>query len=130
ERKEAKQKEAQKAKQSKNNNASSSTKSSSSSNSSPSSSSKPAKSSGFIKPTAGGGSSEFNPSRTHPITGKVRPHNGIDIGAPQGTPVYASASGVVSTASVMNGYGNTIMVSHYVNGKSYTTLYAHLSNMS
>src|SRR5699024_11532905 len=62
--------------------------------------------------------------------GKVRPHNGIDIGAPQGTPVYASASGVVSTASVMNGYGNTIMVSHYVNGRSYTTLYAHLSNMS
>src|SRR5699024_11775280 len=62
--------------------------------------------------------------------GTVSQHYGIDIGAPQGTAVYASASGVVSTASVMNGYGNTIMVSHYVNSKSYTTLYAHLSNMS
>ena len=32
--------------------------------------------------------SNFNPRRRHPVTGLVRPHNGIDYGAPVGTPSY------------------------------------------
>jgi murein DD-endopeptidase MepM/ murein hydrolase activator NlpD len=57
-------------------------------------------------------------------------HNGIDIAAPVGTPVYASAAGevIVSQSSGWNGgYGNYIVVKH---GNGTQTLYAHLSSTS
>lgn len=54
-------------------------------------------------------------------------HNGIDIAAPTGTPVYASAAGTVITSRYYGAYGNHIMMKHTVNGISYTTVYAHLS---
>lgn len=92
---------------------------------------KPKSSSGnFGIPASGRLSSGFNPARVHPISGQVRPHNGMDIAAPTGTPVYASASGVVSSAGYRGGFGNTVMITHSINGKSYTTLYAHLSSIS
>ena len=92
---------------------------------------KPQSSSGnFGSPASGRLSSGFNPARVHPITGQVRPHNGMDIAAPTGTPVYAAASGVVSSAGYQGGFGNTVMITHSINGKSYTTLYAHLSSIS
>ncbi|MDO8579726.1 MAG: peptidoglycan DD-metalloendopeptidase family protein [bacterium] len=56
-------------------------------------------------------------------------YNGIDIGAPTGTPVYASAGGVVLLArsyGYNGGYGQYIVVSH-ANGTQ--TLYAHLSRV-
>lgn len=55
-------------------------------------------------------------------------HNGIDIAAPTGTPVYASAAGTVITSRYYGAYGNHIMMKHTVNGISYTTVYAHLSS--
>lgn len=62
--------------------------------------------------------------RYHPILKTIRPHTGIDITAPKGTPVYATADGVVSSDQGGSGYGVTVVLNH---GFSYQTLYAHLS---
>ena len=43
-------------------------------------------------------SSPFDPNRLHPILGYVRPHNGVDLAANMGTPVYATRSGTVTVA--------------------------------
>ncbi len=63
-------------------------------------------------------------TRTHPITGAVRSHSGLDIGADYGTAIVASDSGVVIMAYVNGGYGNCIMIDH---GNGYYSLYGHLS---
>ena len=51
-----------------------------------------------------------------------KPHDGIDIRAPQGTSVKASASGEVVFAGKMSGYGNLLVIRHEQN---YFTAYAH-----
>ncbi len=51
-------------------------------------------------------------------------HNGVDICAPEGTPVYAADNGIISFAGEKNGYGNCILLDHQ-NGMC--TLYAHNS---
>ena len=68
-------------------------------------------------------SSNFNPRRRHPITKKIRPHRGIDLVAPHGTPIRAPASGRVTHRAGLGGYGRTVKINH---GKGYVTLYAHL----
>lgn len=83
----------------------------------------------FIRPTTGRVSSPFG-YRTHPIFGDQRLHSGMDFAASTGTQVVSSASGVVSTAGYMSSYGNVVMVSHIIDGQTYTTLYAHLSSIS
>jgi murein DD-endopeptidase MepM/ murein hydrolase activator NlpD len=65
--------------------------------------------------------------RTHPIFGDRRLHTGVDIGAPYGAPVVASANGRVVFAGTMSGYGNAIVVDH---GKGLATTYNHLSGFS
>ena len=64
--------------------------------------------------------------RIHPVYGKKSFHKGIDLAAPNGTPIYATADGVVAFAGVCNGYGNFIKLNHQ-NG--YKTGYAHMSSM-
>ncbi len=64
--------------------------------------------------------------RFHPILQNWRAHNGVDYGAPTGTPVRAVGDGVVELAGRQNGYGNVVQVQH-AGGKS--TLYAHLSRI-
>lgn len=83
----------------------------------------------FIKPAPGEITSGFG-NRTHPIYGGTKLHAGIDIGVGIGTPLMAAASGVVSTAGWMSGYGNTIIISHVIDGKTYSTLYGHLDSIS
>lgn len=87
----------------------------------------------FIFPTSGGRlSSGFGP-RVHPVSGVVgKMHNGLDIAIGHGSSVYAGQSGVVAKASNgwNGGYGNMIIVTHYINGKTYATLYAHLSSIN
>jgi murein DD-endopeptidase MepM/ murein hydrolase activator NlpD len=51
-------------------------------------------------------------------------HTGIDIAAPYGAPIVASADGVVLFVGWYGGYGNTVILDH---GSSYSTLYAHCS---
>jgi murein DD-endopeptidase MepM/ murein hydrolase activator NlpD len=62
--------------------------------------------------------------RIHPILKTKQPHRGVDITAPKGTPVYATADGVVSRKQTYSGYGLCIVIEH---GYTYETLYAHLS---
>ena len=65
----------------------------------------------------------FPPLYTH-----ESPHRGIDYGCPTGTPIFASADGIVSyTADLKVGYGKFIMLSH--NTGVYETIYAHLSEI-
>ena len=69
-------------------------------------------------------SSNFNPKRLHPIHNTVRPHNGVDLAAPTGTPVKSAASGRVTFVGWKHGYGKVIQVRH---DAKHETLYAHLS---
>ena len=62
--------------------------------------------------------------RYHPILKQLRAHTGVDITAPKGTPVYATADGTVSGENPGSGYGIAVVINH---GYSYQTLYAHLS---
>lgn len=68
--------------------------------------------------------SHFNPRRRHPVTGLVRPHNGIDYGAPVGTPIMAAGDGVVSASASNPLNGNYVFIRH--SGR-HTTKYLHLS---
>ena len=65
--------------------------------------------------------------RTHPVTGVWHLHDGIDINAPTGTPVAAVASGTVTTAGWLGGYGYAVKVDH---GDGIMTMYAHLSEVA
>ena len=68
--------------------------------------------------------SNFNPHRRHPITRKIRPHNGTDYGVKTGTPIYAPADGVVIKSTYQRAAGNYIVIQHR---GSYSTVYMHLS---
>ena len=69
-------------------------------------------------------SSPFNPRRLHPITKRVRPHNGVDFGIPMGTPIIAPSDGVVEhVAFQAKGAGRYIKIRH----GHITTVYMHLS---
>ncbi len=72
-----------------------------------------------------------NPVPGARITQGIHGYNGVDLGAPNGTPVYASAGGTVIVAKnnggYNGGYGNYIVIKHD-NGTQ--TLYAHLSSVS
>ena len=62
--------------------------------------------------------------RQHPILGYSKMHQGIDFGAPTGTPVFAAGDGVIEKREVFGGYGNYVRVRH---SGGYATAYAHLS---
>lgn len=62
--------------------------------------------------------------RVHPVLGGRRAHKGIDLAAPTGTPVFATADGVVGMAQWYSSYGNYVQVEH---GASLETRFGHLS---
>lgn len=57
-------------------------------------------------------------------------HNGVDIANATGTPILASDGGMVTSAKVSGAYGKRIVIVHAVNQKRWTTVYAHLSEIS
>lgn len=62
--------------------------------------------------------------RIDPVYKTTKFHAGLDFSAPQGTPIYATADGTVTTSGNSgNGYGNHVIISH---GYGYETLYGHM----
>lgn len=78
---------------------------------------------GLVTPLAGEWGSGFG-MRVDPFTGQDRMHQGVDVSAPEGTPIRAAADGVVSFAGNQGGFGNLVIVDH-PNGLQ--TYYAHQS---
>ncbi|HON42672.1 MAG TPA: M23 family metallopeptidase [Bacillota bacterium] len=76
-----------------------------------------------IAPTKGKITSGYG-NRLHPILRVRRLHEGVDIAAPRGTPIVATADGVVARAGWLGSYGNVVEISH---GYGITTFYAHNS---
>lgn len=62
--------------------------------------------------------------RTHPITGRRKLHQGIDIPSWIGAPIQVTADGIVEHSGWAGGFGYAVVVSH---GYGYQTLYAHTS---
>jgi murein DD-endopeptidase MepM/ murein hydrolase activator NlpD len=62
----------------------------------------------------------------NPVSGEMMKHKGIDLRAPIGTPVYATADGVIGKATEHDGYGKVIVINH---GDTFVTLYAHLDEI-
>lgn len=78
---------------------------------------------GFIKPAAGSKTSGFG-------VRSIDNHKGIDIAASGTVPIIAAADGVVIRSELSSSYGNVVYLSHRINGKTYTTVYAHMSSRS
>jgi len=64
--------------------------------------------------------------RNHPVLGEILAHNGLDIRAPIGTRVQATANGMVSVSEHQNGYGNVVKIEHAF---GFQTVYAHLNKL-
>jgi len=79
-----------------------------------------------IMPTQGWLSSAFSSMRAHPILHTARPHEGIDVSAPMGSPIEAPAAGVVTSAGWEAGYGNKVVIDH---GFGIVTKFAHASKL-
>lgn len=71
-------------------------------------------------------SSNFNPRRLNPVTGRIAPHRGVDFSMPIGTPVLAVGDGEVVIAKRTPDTGNYVAIRH---GRQYTTRYMHLSRL-
>ena len=65
--------------------------------------------------------------RWHPILGRMQAHEGVDLGAPMGSPVYATADGVVEKAEWFGGYGLCVQLGH---GGNLETRYGHMSRLN
>ncbi|RTZ18201.1 peptidase M23 [Vibrio aquaticus] len=80
------------------------------------------------KPVNGGYrlSSNFNPNRKHPVTGRVSPHNGTDWATPTGTSIVSTGDGVVIMTRKHPYAGNYVVIQH---GSRYKTRYLHLSKI-
>jgi len=68
--------------------------------------------------------SNFTMRRKHPVDGVVRPHLGVDLAAPNGTPVMATAEGKVEYIGWRGGFGKTLILRHH---GGYKTYYGHLN---
>ena len=82
-----------------------------------------------VRPASGPVSSPFG-WRRHPVTGRTRHHDGVDLAVPLGTVVRAVASGVVRSVGRRSGYGLVVEIDHTgaLGSSQNRTLYAHLSS--
>jgi murein DD-endopeptidase MepM/ murein hydrolase activator NlpD len=65
--------------------------------------------------------------RSDPFRGYAAMHAGVDLASPTGTPIYATADGIVDRAEWFGGYGNMVEIDH---GKGIATRYGHMSRIS
>jgi murein DD-endopeptidase MepM/ murein hydrolase activator NlpD len=67
--------------------------------------------------------------REDPVTGNGEGefHTGVDISSPNGTPIRATADGVVKSAAMQNGYGREVVIDH---GHGVETIYGHMSGFA
>lgn len=71
-------------------------------------------------------SSNFNPRRLNPVTGRIAPHKGVDFALPVGTPVLAVGDGEVIVSKRSGGAGNYVAIRH---GRQYMTRYMHMKKL-
>lgn len=76
-------------------------------------------------PVKGWMTSDFG-MRNSPFTGRPKMHEGLDIAARTGTPIYAAADGIISRAETVEGYGKLVVIDH---GYGYKTYYGHNSKL-
>jgi murein DD-endopeptidase MepM/ murein hydrolase activator NlpD len=79
-----------------------------------------------IWPVVGYLSSMFG-NRKDPFTGGPDFHHGLDIAAPHGSPIRATADGTIESAGYAGNYGNVVVVKH---GFGLSTRYAHMSRIA
>jgi len=72
-------------------------------------------------------SSRFSHSRLHPVHYEYRPHYGVDYAAPRGTPVFATAAGIIEKRERTAGNGNFVLINH---NNGYRTYYLHLDRFN
>lgn len=72
-------------------------------------------------------SSDFALHRLDPVTHRWQSHDGVNLAAPSGTPVRATATGVVRFVGEKTGYGKTVVIQ---NPAPYSTTFAHLSRFA
>lgn len=72
-------------------------------------------------------SSGYSRSRYHPVLHVNRPHEGVDVSAPRGAPIRATANGRVVEAGRESGFGKVIEIDH---GHGFRTLYAHAAEIT
>ncbi|HEY0626629.1 MAG TPA: M23 family metallopeptidase [Allosphingosinicella sp.] len=77
-----------------------------------------------LKPVANANFTSGFGVRSDPFQGRAAMHGGIDLAGPIGTPIYATADGVVGRSEWAGGYGNLVELNH---GKGIQTRYGHLS---
>ena len=63
--------------------------------------------------------------RIHPLSGTKKWHNGVDFAAGEGTAIYATKAGTVTSATYNEAYGNMVTINH---GDGYSSLYGHMTN--
>ena len=76
-------------------------------------------------PCVGSVTSEFG-KRVHPVTGEAKRHNGVDIGAAEGSKIFACEDGTIDVATYNEYSGNYVVISHT---DGYTSTYCHMSKL-
>lgn len=90
----------------------------------------PAKGNAMPWPANGWISSRYG-MRLHPVYHRWTLHDGLDVAAPCGRPVHATARGVVVARYYSGPYGNRVVIAHGLrNGVGLATAYNHLSRFS
>lgn len=84
------------------------------------------KSTPTIPPANGHFTSGYGP-RMSPYAGRIKMHEGIDIGAPIGTPIVAPADGIVTFSGAKPGFGNFVQIDH---GYGVETIYGHAATLA
>ncbi len=86
----------------------------------------PPSSAGWVTPVSGYTLTSPFGMRVHPVLGYARMHNGIDMACPQGTPIYATRAGRVTTASYQaGGAGNYVSINHL---DGFSSIYMHMTH--